>query len=82
MRKKLRVTLSPDDSSRENQNALNLVQNVYSELTQALQSEGGEIRNLKSYAAVVTYHASAQYFRARYPERTRLKNKIRDSLST
>lgn len=81
VRKKLRVTLSPDDSSRENQNALDLVQNVYSELTQALQSEGGEIRNLKSYAAVVTYHACAQYFRARYPERTRLKNKIRYFLS-
>ena len=81
VRQKLRATLSRDDSSRENEDALDLVQSVYSELTQAMQSEDSEIRNLKSYAAVVTYHACAQYFRARYPERTRLKNKIRYFLS-
>ena len=82
VRQKLSVsTLSRGDSSRENEDALDLVQSVYSELTQAMQSEDSEISNLRSYAAVVTYHACAQYFRARYPERTRLKNKIRYFLS-
>ncbi len=81
VRQKLSVSLSRSDSSRENEDALDLVQNVYSELTQAVQSEDSEIRNLRSYAAVVTYHACAQYFRERYPEHTRLKNKIRYFLS-
>ncbi|WP_348265124.1 sigma factor [Telmatobacter sp. DSM 110680] len=81
VRQKMRVSLSPTDSSRENEDALDLVQDVYSELTQALQSQDIEVRDPKSYAAVVTYHACAQYFRERYPEHTRLSNRVRYFLS-
>jgi len=54
-----------------------LVQDIYQELVKSLHSDSADIKNLRSYAAVVTYHACAQLIRSRYPEYTRLKNRIR-----
>jgi DNA-directed RNA polymerase specialized sigma24 family protein len=81
IRKKLRVTLREEDERRENQDALDLVQSVYLDLAKAMDTGGREIKDLGPYAAVVTYHACAQYLRSRYPEHTRLKNKLRYFLS-
>ncbi len=81
IRNKLRVTLREDDERRENQDALDLVQSVYLDLAKAMGAGGREIKDLGPYAAVVTYHACAQYLRSRYPEHTRLKNKLRYFLS-
>jgi hypothetical protein len=80
VRKKLRVSLSDRDGGRTNQDALDVVQNVYRELAESLTGEDF-VKDLKSYAAVVTYHACAQYLRELYPARARLKNKIRYFLS-
>lgn len=77
VRNKLRVSLSQRDDRRENQDALELVQDIYQELVKSLHSDSADIKNLRSYAAVVTYHACAQLIRSRYPEYTRLKNRIR-----
>jgi hypothetical protein len=81
VRDKLGVTLSQSDARRDNEDALDLVQNIFSELTERFQSEGSEIRDVAAYTAVVAYHACAQYIRNRYPEHARLKNKIRYFLS-
>ncbi len=77
IRKKLHVTLLQQDARRENEDALDLVQSVYAELAEAVHSEDKEIKDVKSYAAVVAYHTCAQYLRNRYPAHMRLKNKIR-----
>jgi hypothetical protein len=39
------------------------------------------IGNLEGYVAVVAYHACDQYLRRRYPQRARLKNRIRYTLT-
>lgn len=77
IRKKVRVTLLREDDRRENEDALDLVQSVYAELARALHSADKEIQDVKSYAAVVAYHACAQYLRNRYPAHMRLMNKVR-----
>jgi hypothetical protein len=66
-----------EDDRRENEDAQDLVQNVFAELAQALNSGDKEIQDVRSYAAVVTYHACAQYLRSRYPAHTSLMNKLR-----
>lgn len=77
VRKKLRVSLSERDDRRENQAALDVVQDIYQDLVQSLNKDAANIRDVKSYAAVVAYHTCAQVLRERYPERARLKNRIR-----
>ena len=77
VRKKLRVSLSERDDRRENQDAFDVVQGIYEEIAKALAPPGARVGDLTVYAAVVAYHACAQYLRAKYPARTRLKNKIR-----
>ncbi len=77
VRKKLRVSLSDRDDRRENQEAQDLVQDVLAELAEAIVARGDKIGDLKSYAAVVAYHACAQHLRDRFPAHTRLKNKLR-----
>lgn len=42
-----------------------------------LQPGGDEIGDFRGYVAVVTYHACHQYLRQKYPQRWRLKNKLR-----
>lgn len=42
-----------------------------------LQPGGDEIGDFRSYVAVVTYHACHQHLRQKYPQRWRLKNRLR-----
>jgi len=73
IRRKLRVTLDPGDGRRENQNGLELFGDVWVKL---LQEQGGDgIHNVRSYTAVVTYHACSEYFRGKYPARSSLRNR-------
>ena len=73
IRRKLRVTLDPSDGRRENQNALELFGDVWVKLLREPSGDG--IRNLRSYAAVITYHACSEYFREKYPARSSLRNR-------
>ncbi len=72
IRRKLGVTLDPGDGRRENQNGLELFGDVWVKLLQE-QGDNG-VRNVRSYAAVVTYHACSEYFRGKYPARSSLRN--------
>lgn len=79
---KLRVSLDPRDGSNENQDALEIVSEVDSVILEELRrlKSGTDIKpiaDLRGYVAVVTYHACYQYLRRKYPERWRLKNKLR-----
>jgi hypothetical protein len=73
LRRKLRVTLDPADGRRENQNALELFGDVWVKL---LQEPADSIRNARSYAAVIAYHACSEYFRDKYPARSSLRNRV------
>lgn len=84
VRRKLRVSLSDVDMSRENQDALELVSEIHLRLLAELDRPHASdhlIRDLKGYAAAVAANACYQYFRSRFPLRARLKNKIRYLLS-
>jgi len=81
VRRKLNVSLQPNDTSRDNQDALELVGDVQVALLVELSRTGSVgddgIRDIKSYAATVTSNACYQYFRSKHPVRTQQKNKIR-----
>src|SRR5215510_3602385 len=78
IRKKFSVSLSPTDGRRENEEALDLCQEVRLLLLEKLlQSDGEPIRNVRDYAAVLTYHRCAQRRRAANPEWHSLKNRVR-----
>jgi hypothetical protein len=82
VRGKLRVTLDPNDGSFENQDALEVISDVqallFAELRQLKNgSDRKAIRDFQGYLAVVTYHACYQHLRRKYPERWRLKNRLR-----
>ena len=74
IRRKLRITLDPADGRRENQNGLELFGDVWVKLLQ--EAATGAVRNIRSYAAVITYHACSEYFRQKYPARSSLRNRI------
>lgn len=78
IRKKFRVSLSASDGRRDNEEALDLCQEVRLLLVEKLcQNEGEPIRNVRDYAAVLTYHRCAQRRRAANPEWHSLKNRVR-----
>lgn len=82
VRGKLRVSLDPQDGSFENQDALDVISDVQTLLFAELRrlkngSDGRTIRDFHGYLAVVTYHACYQHLRRKYPERWRLKNRLR-----
>jgi hypothetical protein len=82
VRSKLRVSLDPADGSRKNQDALEVIGDINALLLaqlRGLKSNPSDrtISNFGGYVAVVTYHACYQYLRRIYPERWRLKNKLR-----
>jgi len=74
IRRKLRVTLDPADGRRENQNGLELFGDVWVKLLQETGTDA--IRNVRSYAAVIAYHACSEYFREKYPARSSLRNRV------
>jgi len=86
IKKKFRVSLNPSDGSYQNQNAIQLYQDIVLQLIEKIRKakEEGDIdsiRNIRSYAAVVTYHACAEQRRKEKPEWYSLKNKLRYYLS-
>jgi DNA-directed RNA polymerase specialized sigma24 family protein len=79
---KFRVTLKPDDDSRENQDALELLSETKVLLFQKLQNypdSGGKdiVRNLDAYIKTVTTNVFNQYLRRKYPRRLSLRNQLR-----
>jgi hypothetical protein len=82
VRNKLRVSLSPNDSSHENQEALELVTEVQLTLISTLRDLKNKlgsrsIGDFGAYVAAVTYNACNQLLRRKYPKRLQLKNKLR-----
>jgi hypothetical protein len=86
VRAKLRVSLDPNDGGVENQDALEMINDVQALVFKELRrlkngSTGKGIGDFRSYLAVLTYHACYQHLRRKYPERWRLKNRLRYLLS-
>jgi hypothetical protein len=82
VRSKLRVSLDPKEGTNENQDALEVVSEVDTLLVEELRrlKSGTGIKpiaDFHGYVAVVTYHACYQHLRRKYPERWRLKNRLR-----
>jgi hypothetical protein len=83
IRSRLRVSLSPSDDRRANQDALEILSDVQTLLIAHLRNlktqngAGGVINNFKAYAASVAFNACHQYLRQKYPLRTQLKYKLR-----
>lgn len=85
LRGKLRVSLGPSQGSGQNQDALEIASDVRVLLLSELRhlkanSSRRTIRNFRSYVAIKTYSACADYFRQKHPSRWRLKNKLRHFL--
>lgn len=84
VRRRLHVTLSLSDTSRANQDALELVGDIQIALISALKRGkglGSEIADLDAYAARSAVNACYQHLRDRFPVRTQQTNKIRYMIS-
>ena len=80
VRRKLHVTLSHADTSKRNQDAMDLVGDIRLILLSELHQSGksnGHIRSIPSYAATVTFNKCYEHFRSSYPQRASLRNKVR-----
>jgi DNA-directed RNA polymerase specialized sigma24 family protein len=82
VRKKLFVTLRKSDFREQNLDAFDVLGEIRLRLLQKLSDGGADlgeeaIGDFRGYAATVAYHACADHLRARYPERTNLKNCLR-----
>jgi hypothetical protein len=81
IRRKLRVTLRANDYREQNLDGLDLLGEVQlkllCKLNQAAEMDVAAITEFRSYAATVAYHCCADYLRAKYPQRTSLKNCLR-----
>jgi DNA-directed RNA polymerase specialized sigma24 family protein len=85
VRKKLFVTLHKSDFREQNLDAFDVLGEIRLKLLQKLsggEADPGEeaIGDFRGYAAAVAYHTCADHLRARYPERTNLKNCLRRML--
>ncbi len=79
---KMNVSLAADDTSARNLDALELVSDVEAELLRKFRSLRGErsgesITNPEAYSRAVATNAFRQHLRDKYPQRRRLRNKIR-----
>lgn len=81
--RKTGMSLAESDTRRDNQEALELFRDIGVRLWEVLASDGasGEVRDFRAYAARVTYNAWADHLRAKYPQRTSLKNRLRRFLT-
>lgn len=81
LRRKMRASLRPDDGRRDNQEALDLLQNARLEVLKRLErwrsGEDGPLEKPEHYAAVVAYHQHSEFLRAKYPAQASLKNRLR-----
>jgi hypothetical protein len=82
IRHKLRVSLSHSEGSSQNQDALEIKGDVRATILAEMQrlkdsAQGHTVSNFRNYVAVKTYSACADYFRAKNPQRRRLKDLLR-----
>lgn len=82
IRSRLRVSFSQTDGGQSNQDAFDIENDVHTLLLTQLRSikarpQLNPISNFSSYVAAVTYHACYRHLRLKYPQRTRLKNRVR-----
>ena len=78
VRAKLRASLRSDDGREHNQDAIELLGDIRLKLIRKVgESTAGAVEDLASYAATIAYNACSDYFRAKYPKRSRLKNALR-----
>jgi hypothetical protein len=70
------VTLHADDGRENNLDALDVLGDIRLKLVRQV-SEGTQIDDWASYVARVAYNTCNDYLRAKYPQRTRLKNALR-----
>jgi DNA-directed RNA polymerase specialized sigma24 family protein len=81
LRRRLGVSLSRSDSRHENQRALDLAADVTTSILAELRAlrAAGEASpgDFRAYAAQVAHNACHDYLRERYPQRRRLKNRVR-----
>ncbi len=61
--------------------AEDILSTVNMRVVRKLRSEEDAVRDLPDYVATLTYNAIHDHFRRRYPERTRLKNRLRYMLT-
>ncbi|MGB7925090.1 MAG: hypothetical protein WCF57_17750, partial [Pyrinomonadaceae bacterium] len=82
IRGKLRVSLKPSDGSHLNQDGMEISGEAQAQVLNRLRAlkespESRAIQNFRSYVAVVAHNACSEYLRGKYPERSRLKNRLR-----
>jgi hypothetical protein len=85
IKNKLKVSLSHEQGSGRNQDALEIAGDlratILSELRRLKDNPGGKLINsLHQYVAIKSYSACADYFREKNPQRWRLKNSLRHHL--
>src|SRR5262249_20880432 len=85
IRKKLNVSLKASRGDEENQEALEVAGDLLAVIISDLQEirahpEQRTILDFRHYVAVKSYSACADYFRARHPNRSRLKAMLRHHL--
>src|SRR4051794_17081524 len=77
---KLRISLRPEDESRQNQDGLDLLSETKVHVLQKLQplngSAGPEIRDLDAYVRTIAANVFNQFLRKKYPRRLSLKNQF------
>lgn len=82
IKNKLRVSLNNSEGSSLNQDALEIAGDVRAAIFAEMQTlkagaQGRSISDFRNYVAVKTYSACADYFRAKNPQRRRLKDLLR-----
>lgn len=80
VRAKLRASLSASDGREQNLDALDVLGDIQLKLLRRLSEDPSAIASVESYAAMAAYHACADYLRAKYPARTRIRNALRRTL--
>ncbi|HEX8073227.1 MAG TPA: hypothetical protein VF546_24995 [Pyrinomonadaceae bacterium] len=85
IKSKLRVSLNSAEGSSQNQDALEISGDVRAAVLAEMQrlkaaAQGQAISSFQNYVAVKTYSACADYFRAKNPQRRRLKDLLRHHL--
>lgn len=79
LRRKLLVSMSLSDDRRDNQDALDVMGDIISQVIPKLRSDKADrsIDNLDAYVRTVTVNAYHQYLRRKYPHRLRITNQLR-----
>jgi hypothetical protein len=81
LKSKLHVPLNSTDGSFENQEALEIEGDIRTRLLEELRelksSNEKQIKSFQGFVAVLAFHACSEYLRKKYPQRWRLKDKLR-----